>query len=166
MAVTIKGVRIINLYVPNGESIDSPKYQYKLSWLQHLHQFLQQELTNHSRVAVLGDFNIAPQPIDVYDAVKWGGQVLFSPPERAALQAVLDLGLIDCFRQQNPEIQAFSWWDYRLNAAKRNMGLRIDLILASPALNATCTRCQIDTAPRFEERPSDHAPVIACFDLD
>jgi exodeoxyribonuclease-3 len=154
-------IRVINLYVPNGESVESEKYKYKLNWLKHLDVYLRQELKKHPKVIVLGDFNIAPQEIDVHDPKQWEGCVLFSVPERKAFQEVLGTGLVDCFRRLHPEEQAFSWWDYRLNAFKRKMGLRIDHILASSALS--CLSCQIDKAPRGWERPSDHAPVVAEF---
>lgn len=131
LAVTVSGVRIVNLYVPNGESVGSEKYQYKLMWLTHLKKFLQHQLQTYPKMVVLGDFNIAPDDIDVYDPKAWTDQVLFSQPERQALREILDLGFNDCFRLKHPAIKAFSWWDYRLNAFKRNLGLRIDLILAT-----------------------------------
>lgn len=165
LAVTVDGVRVINLYVPNGSSVDSDKYRYKLSWLEALHGFLEAQLAQHERVVVLGDFNIAPADIDVYDPEKWGEDVLCSPPERAALQAVEALGFVDVFRQLAPEEKLFSWWDYRAAGFRRNAGLRIDLILASQALAASCSKSYIDREPRGWERPSDHTPVVAVFDL-
>jgi exodeoxyribonuclease-3 len=163
LAVTIDDVRIIDLYVPNGESVTSEKYHYKLNWLKHLKVWLQKELTQHPNVIVLGDFNIAPENIDVHDPAAWEGKVLCSEPERAMLREIFQLGFQDCFRlHQQPE-KSFSWWDYRLNAFKRNMGLRIDHILASTALAARCGHCYIDKAPRAHERPSDHAVVVAEF---
>jgi exodeoxyribonuclease-3 len=161
LAVTIGNIRILNLYVPNGESVGSEKYQYKLNWLQKLDQYLKKELQQHPNIIVLGDFNIAPQEIDVYEPMLWEDKVLFSKPERAAFQDILSLGFVDCFRHLAPTEKAFSWWDYRLNAFKRNMGLRIDHILASTALAPHCKRCYIDKVPRTLERPSDHAPVVA-----
>ncbi len=163
LAATVGDVRILNLYVPNGESVGSEKYHYKLNWLQHLKTFLRDELAQHKKMVVLGDFNIAPEDIDVHDPAAWEGKVLFSEPERAELQAILQLGFQDCFRLCNPTEKSFSWWDYRLNAFKRNMGLRIDHILASTALAQHCQTCLIDKTPRALERPSDHAPVIATF---
>ncbi len=156
-------VRIWNVYVPNGESVDSNKYPYKLDWLDHLHDFLSKELKAHPELILLGDFNIALEQRDVHNPERWEGKVLFSGPERAKLQALLALGLQDCFRLQEQPEKSFSWWDYRLNAFKRNMGLRIDLILASKVLAKKCVRCSIDKAPRSAERPSDHAPVVAEF---
>lgn len=163
LAATIAGVRVINLYVPNGESVNSEKYPYKLNWLKHLTLWLKDEIKEHAKLVVVGDFNIAPQNIDVYNPKAWEGQVLFSEPEREAFQGLLDLGLKDIFRVVHPELQAFSWWDYRMNAFKRKMGLRIDHILVTEALAAVCERCVIDEGPRALERPSDHAPVAARF---
>jgi exodeoxyribonuclease-3 len=165
LAVTVDGIRILNLYVPNGESIQSEKYQYKLKWLTHLNVFLQRELQQHSNVIILGDFNIAPENSDVHDPKAWEGQVLFSEPERREFQSMLQLGFADCFRLQEQPEKIYSWWDYRLNAFKRNLGLRIDHILASTALAKQCKQCIIDKMPRGWERPSDHAPVIAQFEL-
>jgi exodeoxyribonuclease-3 len=166
LAVTVGQIRILNLYVPNGERVQSEKYQYKLNWLQHLDLFLKQEIQRHPQMVIVGDFNIAPEEIDVHDPQRWDGQVLFSQPERQAFKEILEIGFMDCFRHTNPQEQSFSWWDYRMNAFKRNMGLRIDHILASSALVSQCSACQIDKTPRLAERPSDHAPVIAEFKLD
>lgn len=165
LAATIDGVRIINLYVPNGSSVGSDKYTYKLAWLAALHGFLRQELLVHEKLAVLGDFNIAPDDRDVHDPEKWGEGILCSPAERAALQALLDLGLHDVFRQfEHPE-KTFSWWDYRAAGFRRNAGLRIDLILTSDALAESCSASAVDREPRTWERPSDHAPVVAEFSV-
>lgn len=166
LAATVGPVRVINLYVPNGQSIDSDKYRYKLEWLQHLNAWLESELAVHDYVAVVGDFNIAPEPRDVHDPAQWEGRVLFSEPERAAFRGLLDLGFVDTFRLFEQPEASFSWWDYRLNAFRRNIGLRIDHVLASRRLAAHCTACSVDTAPRRLERPSDHAPVMATFELD
>jgi len=163
LGVTLQGVRIFNLYVPNGESVTSEKYLYKLDWLTHLTKYLSGELQKHAQVILLGDFNIAPENADVYDPDAWAGQVLFSEKERAALQAILNLGFKDCFRLFTQPEQSYSWWDYRMNAFKRNRGLRIDHVLASVPLASICQRCEVDKAPRGWERPSDHAPVIAEF---
>jgi exodeoxyribonuclease-3 len=163
LAVTIGDVRVLNLYVPNGESVTSEKYQYKLKWLNQLDIFLKQELKKYPQMIVLGDFNIAPNDIDVHDPKLWEGHVLFSPPERKAFQDVLQIGFTDCFRQLSPAAPGFTWWDYRLYAFKRNMGLRIDHILASRPLSSLCQQCYVDKGPRGEERPSDHAPVVAEF---
>jgi exodeoxyribonuclease-3 len=165
LAAVIGDIRVLDLYVPNGESTISVKYQYKLNWLNKLDLYLKHELKNHSRLIVLGDFNIAPHEIDVHDPAFWDGQVLFSEPERKAFSDMLQVGFKDTFRMLNPDEKAYSWWDYRMNAYRRNMGLRIDHILASSMLAPQCTRCFIDKAPRAWDRPSDHAPVIAEFNL-
>lgn len=163
LAATIDGVRVVCLYVPNGQSVGSDKYQYKLSWLQAVTKWLAQELAAHPKMAVVGDFNIAPADIDVYDPKAWEGQVLCSEAERAALQGLLAIGLQDGLRLIEPEAQLFTWWDYRMNAFKRKMGLRIDHILVSSALASACRACHVDLEPRRHERPSDHAPVTAEF---
>ena len=165
LATTIDGTRVINLYVPNGSEVGSEKYAYKLEWLAALRGFLSTELEAHERLVVLGDFNIAPKDEDVYDAEKWGDAILCSPPEREALQALLDLGLTDVFRNFEQPEKTFSWWDYRAAGFRRNAGLRIDLILASAAMNEACRASYVDKEPRALERPSDHAPVVAEFEL-
>jgi len=165
LATSIGGVRVINLYVPNGQAVGSDKYDYKLRWLAKLREFLEAELAAHDELVVLGDFNIAPADEDVYDPVGWGDEVLCSKRERAALRALLELGLTDTFRQFEQPEKTFSWWDYRAAGFRRNAGLRIDLILASPALAGRCTASYVDKEPRSWERPSDHAPVIAEFDV-
>jgi len=165
LAATIDGVRVINLYVPNGSSVGSDKYDYKLGWLTALHGFLEQELQTHEKLVVLGDFNIAPDDRDVHDPEKWGDDILCSPAERAALQSILDLGLSDVFRRFEQPDKTFSWWDYRAAGFRRNAGLRIDLILASDALASHCSASYVDREPRTWERPSDHAPVVADFPI-
>jgi exodeoxyribonuclease-3 len=161
IAATIDGVRVVCAYFPNGQSVDSDKYQYKLKWLQALGNWLRQELTRHPALAVLGDFNIAPEDCDVYDPVAWKDQVLCSVPERDAWRALLALGLSDAFRLFPQSDKSYSWWDYRMMAYRRNRGLRIDHILLSETLRQRCRACAIDCAPRKLERPSDHAPVLA-----
>ncbi len=163
MAGTIGDLRFINLYVPNGSEVGSEKYVYKLDWLARLRDWIADEMARHPRLAVVGDFNIAPADADVHDPEEWRGKILFSEPERAALKALTDLGLEDTFRRFPQDEQVFSWWDYRMNNFKRNRGLRIDLVLASPALATQCTASRVDVEPRRWERPSDHAPVIAEF---
>lgn len=159
LAATINGVRIVCVYIPNGQSVDSDKYQYKLSWLEALQAWLKQELVRHPKLALLGDYNIAPEDRDCYDPQAWQGNVLVSEPERAAFRGLEQLGLRDSFRLFEQEEKAYSWWDYRMMAFRRNMGLRIDHILVSEAL--PCSACSIDKAPRKLERPSDHTPVVA-----
>jgi exodeoxyribonuclease-3 len=165
LATTVDGVRIVNLYVPNGSEVGSEKYAYKLSWLDALHGFLEREMAEHEKLVVLGDFNIAPKDEDVYDAEKWGDGILCSPKERAALQKVLGLGLSDVFRNFEQPEKTFSWWDYRAAGFRRNAGLRIDLILTSDAMTAACKASYVDKEPRGWERPSDHTPVVAEFNL-
>lgn len=165
LASTIDSVRVINLYVPNGHSVGSEKYEYKLGWLAALRGFLEEEMKTHEKVVVLGDFNIAPEDRDVYDAEKWGEDILCSPPEREALGELLNLGLTDVYRNFDQPEKAFSWWDYRRAGFQRNAGLRIDLILTSDAMTTACQASYIDKEPRAWERPSDHTPVIAEFSL-
>jgi len=165
VAATVCGVRIVNLYVPNGESVGSDKYQYKLAWLAHLAGVLQAELKRYPRLLVLGDFNIAPEDRDVHDPVAWKGSVLCSEPERAALRQVMAVGLQDTFRLFEQPEKVFSWWDYRMAGFRRNLGLRIDLILASAQMCRLCRASSVDKVPRALERPSDHAPVISEFEL-
>jgi exodeoxyribonuclease-3 len=163
LALTLSGVRIVNVYVPNGEAVDSEKYPYKLNWLKLLTAYLGAELKRYPRLVLLGDFNIAPEARDVHDPRRWEGKVLFSEPERAAFGALTGLGLVDAFRTFPQAEKSFTWWDYRLNGFARNWGLRIDHILCSPALAAQCRACRIDPEPRRADRPSDHAPVVAEF---
>ena len=163
LAATVAGVRCICAYMPNGQAVGSEKYAYKLAWLDALARWLQDELKRFPQLALLGDFNIAPEDRDVHDPQAWQGQVLCSEPERAAFRRFIDLGLVDAFRLFPQPEKSFTWWDYRMMAFRRNHGLRIDHILVSPRLAARCRACLIDVAPRKLERPSDHAPVIAEF---
>jgi exodeoxyribonuclease III len=163
LAGVYSGVRILNLYVPNGQSVDSDKYQYKLSWLDKLTDYVAMEIKRYPKLIVMGDFNIAPEERDVHDPQVWAGKVLFSPPEREAFQRLLAVGLCDVFRLFTQEDRQFSWWDYRMNAFKRDLGLRIDHILATKSLCETCSSCVIDKEPRRNDRPSDHTPVMAEF---
>ncbi len=156
---------LLDLYVPNGAEVGSDKYRYKLAWLERLRDFTAGLLEREKHLVLLGDFNIAPADEDVHDPAAWEGKVLVSEPERAALQRLLGLGLEDCFRRFGQPAGSYSWWDYRGAAFERNDGLRIDLILASAALAQACRECRIDTRPRSLDSPSDHAPVVASFDL-
>ncbi|MDJ0939752.1 MAG: exodeoxyribonuclease III [Woeseiaceae bacterium] len=165
LASTISGVRVVNLYVPNGSEVGSEKYKYKLNWLDALHGFLKDELQRHDKLVVLGDFNIAPADEDIYDPVKWGDSILASPKEREALQKVMSLGLTDVFRKFDQPEKTYSWWDYRAAGFRRNAGLRIDLILTSDALTEACVASYVDKEPRSWDRPSDHTPVVAEFSL-
>ena len=163
LGATYGKTRVLNLYVPNGQSVDSEKYQYKLQWLKKLDLQLADDLAHYERLVVLGDFNIAPEDDDVHDPAAWEGDILVSPSERAALERIKELGLTDVFRLFDQEDQSFSWWDYRAAAFRRNMGLRIDLVLASETMSARCTASLVDIEPRKLERPSDHTPVLAEF---
>ena len=154
-------VRLVSAYFPNGQSPDSDKFVYKLWWLKALEAWLKDELSQNSRLALLGDFNIAPTDVDVYDPSKWVGQNLVSPPEREAFQRLIELGLTDSFRMFEQAPKSFSWWDYRMMGFRRNAGMRIDHILLSDALKEKCSASLIDKEPRTWEQPSDHTPVIA-----
>jgi len=163
LAATVDGTRILCIYVPNGQTVDSDKYQYKLRWLRALHAWLADELVRHPRLVMVGDYNIAPADADCYDPAAWHEQVLCSTPEREAFFGLLALGLSDCFRRFTQPEKSYSWWDYRQGGFRRNLGMRIDHILASAALAEGCQGCHIDTGPRRNERPSDHTPVLATF---
>lgn len=161
IAATIQGIRVVCIYVPNGQSVGSDKYQYKLAWLAALQAWLKEELLRYPKLVLLGDYNIAPEDRDVHDPQAWADNVLVSGPEREAFHKIEQAGLRDCFRQFEQPEKSYTWWDYRMMAFRRNMGLRIDHILLSAPLAKSCTACTIDRAPRKLERPSDHAPVVA-----
>ena len=163
IAATVGGVRVVCVYCPNGQSVGSEKYDYKLRWFGALREYLAAELARHRQLAVAGDFNVAPEDRDVHDPKAWEGQVHVSEPERAAWRALLSLGLKDSFRLFEQPEKIYSWWDYRMMGFRRNAGLRIDQILVSEPLAKRCTACSVDKEPRKLERPSDHAPVIAEF---
>lgn len=165
LAATVDGVRVICAYVPNGEGIGTEKFQYKLKWLAAFREWLEAELAAWPRLAVVGDYNIAPEARDVHDPAAWEGKIHFTPPEREAFAALLAIGLQDAFRLFDQPERSYTWWDYRMMAFRRKMGLRIDHILLSDALASSCTACSIDIEPRKNERPSDHAPVIADINL-
>ncbi|RYY79082.1 MAG: exodeoxyribonuclease III [Moraxellaceae bacterium] len=165
VAATIQGIRIICIYIPNGQSVDSDKYQYKLRWLQALTAYLEQQLAQYPKLALLGDYNIAPEDRDVYDPERWQGSVLVSALERAAFKQLQTLGLHDSFRLFEQPEKLYSWWDYRMVAFRRNLGLRIDHILISSALVPLAKASWIDRAPRKLERPSDHTPVVLELDI-
>ena len=165
IAATVGGVRVVDLYVVNGQAVGSEKYAYKLEWLRQVTEHLRSELGRHEHTVVAGDFNIAPEDRDIHDPEEWKGSILCSVPERDALGVITGLGLSDTFRLFDQPEESYSWWDYRAAAFRRNRGLRIDLVLASDALARRCTGCRIDRDARAKERPSDHAPVIAEFDL-
>jgi len=160
ISATVEGVRIVCIYIPNGQAVDSDKYQYKLRWLEALRIWLAGQLEQYPKLVLLGDYNIAPDDRDCHDPAAWLGQVLVSLPERLAYQQLEKLGLHDSFRLFEKDAGHFSWWDYRMAGFRRNLGMRIDHILVSDHLKNDCISCVIDKAPRKLERPSDHTPVI------
>lgn len=164
IAATIDGVRVVNVYIPNGQAVGSDKYTFKLGWLARLRHFFDTECDKNASVLLCGDFNVAPEDRDVHDPAAWEGSVLVSPEERAAMEEVKAWGLVDAFRMHNQEAKQFSWWDYRAMGFRRNAGLRIDHIWVTESLAARCQTALIDKEPRKWERPSDHTPVIAEFD--
>jgi len=164
IAATVNGIKIVNVYIPNGSAVGSDKFIYKLDWMSRLRAFLDSSYKTECPVLLCGDFNVAPADIDVHDPDQWRGQVLFSEPEHAALNKVKEWGFVDAYRQLQPDAKEFSWWDYRQAAFRRNLGLRIDHIWVSEPLAERCKMVRIDKEPRRWERPSDHAPVIAEFD--
>lgn len=164
LAATVNDVRILNLYVVNGQEVGSEKYEWKLHWLEKVTDYIKGQLQAHEKFVVMGDFNIAPGDEDTYDPEVWRDRILCSVPERDALNNIMDLGLTDSFRLFEQEENSFSWWDYRAAAFRRNMGLRIDLILCNAAMTNTCKQSYIDKGPRRLERPSDHTPVITEFE--
>jgi len=161
ITATVDDTRIVCCYVPNGQEVGSDKYAYKLDWLSAFEAWLQAQLAAYPRLAVLGDYNIAPEDRDVHDPAQWAGKILCSDREREAYRRLLALGLADGFRLFDQPEKSFTWWDYRMNGFRRNLGLRIDHILLSAPLAQSCTGCAIDLAPRRLERPSDHTPVVA-----
>ncbi|HCX33248.1 MAG TPA: exodeoxyribonuclease III [Rhodocyclaceae bacterium] len=160
IAADCDGIRIVCAYFPNGQAVGSDKFAYKLAWIAALTGWLRSELAKHPEMLLLGDLNIAPEDRDVHDPKAWEGQVLCSEPERAAFRALTALGFADGFRLFEQPERAFTWWDYRMAAFRRNLGLRIDHVLVAPALVPRARACRIDPEPRRAERPSDHAPVI------
>ncbi|MCG3162600.1 MAG: Exodeoxyribonuclease III [Acidobacteria bacterium] len=163
IAATVNGVKIVNVYIPNGGEVGSDKYQFKLEWLSRLRKFLDQSCDARRPLVLCGDFNVAPEDRDVHDPDLWAGKILCSEPERAALQNVREWGLIDVFRKHHEESGLFSWWDYRAGAFPRNHGLRIDHLWATAPLAEKCADAWIDKTPRALPKPSDHVPVMAEF---
>lgn len=159
IAATFGDLRVINLYVVNGEAVGSEKFEYKMRWLEAVQKWVAAELVKYPRLLVMGDFNIAPADDDVHDPEAWHEKILCSTPERDHLQSLLNLGLHDSFRLFEQPEKSYSWWDYRAMGFRRNRGLRIDLILISDALKKDAISAGIDKEPRAWERPSDHAPV-------
>lgn len=163
IAATINGVRIVNTYIPNGTELWTDKFTFKLDWLQRLRRMFDEDYRLDQNALLCGDFNVAPDELDVWSVPAWTGKLHFSRPERAAMKHVMQWGFVDAFRHKNGDMQEFSWWNYREGAWQRNEGLRIDHIWVSPPLAQTCTGCWIDKGPRARERPSDHTPVVAEF---
>jgi exodeoxyribonuclease-3 len=164
IAATVNGVRVINVYIPNGQMVGSDKYRFKLEWMQRLHRFFDVH-KNAEPVLLCGDFNVAPEERDVHDPVMWEGRILFSMREREALEQVKSWGFEDAFRLHTQDAGHFSWWDYRQGAFRRDAGLRIDHIWVSDPLARACRESWIDKEPRTWERPSDHTPVVGVFDI-
>lgn len=165
IAADINGVHIVNTYIPNGTKLWSDKFDFKLDWLQRLRRYFDETCVTGENVLLCGDFNVAPGELDVWSVERWEGKLHFSKPERAAIHHVLQWGFTDLFRNLNPEAREYSWWDFRTRAFEKGEGLRIDHIWTSPFLTEKCVACWIDAEPRGWERPSDHTPVVAEFDL-
>ncbi|MGI8543730.1 MAG: exodeoxyribonuclease III [Aridibacter sp.] len=165
IAADINGVHIVNTYIPNGTELWTDKFDFKLDWLQRLRKYFDERCPADSDVLLCGDFNVAPDELDVWNVKAWTGKLHFSKPERAAMYHVKQWGFTDVFRQQNGDLQEFSWWNYRMGAFQKNHGLRIDHIWTSKSLAEKCVGCWIDKEPRGWERPSDHTPVVAEFKL-
>ena len=163
LAATVGGVRVVNVYVPNGQAVGTEKYAFKLKWLARLREFFDEHYWTDDEVLVCGDFNVAPEDRDVHDPQLWHGRILFSAPEKRALAALKEWGFVDAYRAHVAAGGNFSWWDYRSAGFQRNAGLRIDHIWVSPPLAERCTAAWIDREPRGWERPSDHTPVCAEF---
>ena len=160
ISATINGLRVVCVYIVNGQAVDSDKYAYKMRWLEALNCWLAGQLKHYPNLVLLGDYNIAPEDRDCHDPAAWIGQILVSPREREAFEKLTQLGLHDSFRLFEQPEKSFTWWDYRMMGFRRNFGMRIDHILVSDGLKNRCEKCEIDKTPRKLERPSDHTPVI------
>ena len=165
ISATLNGIRVVCVYIVNGQAVDSDKYAYKMRWLDALTIWLMDELKKYPNLVLLGDYNIAPEDRDCHDPAAWVGQILVSPREREAFQRLTALGLHDSFRLFEQADKSFTWWDYRMMGFRRNFGMRIDHILVSDALKSQCESCEIDKTPRKLERPSDHTPVILTLNV-
>jgi exodeoxyribonuclease-3 len=163
IAATVAGIRVINVYVPNGQEVGSPKFSYKLAWFERLHAYLATTYTRDEALLLCGDFNVAPEPRDVYDAEKADGEILFHPEERMAFARLIEWGWCDTLRLHHAESGLYSWWDYRAAAFRRNLGFRIDHILVTPPVVARCTAVTLERELRRLPKPSDHIPVVATF---
>jgi exodeoxyribonuclease-3 len=165
IAATIDGIRIVNVYVPNGQAVGAEKYYFKLEWMRRLRRYFDSHYQTSERVLLCGDFNVAPEDRDVHNADLWRGRIMFSEPEHDALSLIKNWGFVDAFRLHNNQDGQFSWWDYRAGAFRRNLGLRIDHVWVTDPLARASVGVAIDKEPRRWERPSDHAPVVAEFNL-
>jgi len=166
IAATVGNIRVVNTYIPNGTELWTDKFAFKLDWLQRLRKFFDADFDKNSDVLLCGDFNVAPDERDVWNVGFWEGKLHFTKPERAAIHHVKQWGFTDVFRKVNGDEKKFSWWNYREGAFFKNQGLRIDHIWTSKSLAAKCVGCRIDKEPRSWERPSDHTPVVAEFEID
>lgn len=166
IAATVGGIRLVNAYFPNGGEVRSDKYVYKLRWMKRFRAWLDRHARPDDLLAVVGDFNVAPEDLDVWDPLVWAGQTLFSEPEKAALAEIRGFGLHDAFRTHHPEPGQYSYWDYRMLAFVKKQGLRIDHVYCTAPLLARCRACDIDREARKGKNASDHAPVVAIFDLE
>jgi exodeoxyribonuclease-3 len=165
LAAVAQSIRILNIYAPNGSEVGSDKYAYKLDWYRRLRNYLDSSLKPADEVLICGDFNIAPEDRDVWDPEQWRDKILFSEPEKQAFRNLIDWGLCDAMRIHHQEGGLYTWWDYRAGAFHRGWGLRIDHILISAPLAKRCIAVEIDRNERKGEKPSDHAPVIATFEI-
>jgi len=164
IAADIEGVRIVNTYIPQGTKLWTEKFDFKLDWLKRLRRYFDENCARDSDLLLCGDFNVAPDEIDVWDAARCDGRIHFSKPERAAMNRVMEWGFIDVYRMLNPYLREFSWWDMKTKAFSKDEGMRIDHIWTSEELAEKCRKAWIDKEPRGWERPSDHAPVVAEFE--
>lgn len=165
LATRVAGLEIVNVYIPNGQAVGSEKFEFKLEWMRRLRAFLDERYHKDNRVMLCGDFNVAPEDRDVHNPQLWQERVMCSKAERATLDEIRQWGFVDCFRRHHEEGGKFTWWDYRAGAFRRNLGLRIDHVWTSESLASRNHTTWIDIEPRTWERPSDHAPVIAEFEL-
>lgn len=163
IAATVNGVRVLSVYAPNGQEVDSPAYQYKLEWYARLRRYLDARHKPGEPLVLCGDWNVAPEDIDTWDPALWEGQTLFTVRERTALKHLCAFGLTDTFRELHPTEQRFSWWDYRMLAFPKNKGLRIDHIFATAPMAERLVAADVDREARKGKQPSDHAPVWAEF---
>ncbi len=166
VSAVVRGVRVASVYCPNGQAVGTDKWFYKLAWMKRLRAWLERNARPDEKLCLCGDFNVAPEPIDVHDPAAWEGETLYHPEARGALAEVTGWGLVDTFRLKHPcEPNLYSWWDYRMLGFPKNRGLRIDHVLATEPLARTCTDSFIDREERKGKEPSDHAPVLSTFEI-